>query len=248
MTPLISWESPARHPELLDGDIHLWLADLNRPALIPAAREILTATETERGLRYYFERDQIWFFARHFYLRTLLADYLHQPARDLDIRLTPAGKPYLEGDPIHFNLSDSGGWCLFAFTHLAPLGVDLETVREQVNMAGIARRYFSEAEQAELESLPSDLQTEAFYHIWTQKEAFIKAVGEGLSIPLAWFDVAADPRQPGEIRAVRGAGPQPVLSEVEGSWKMRTFIPLENFWAAVCVGTAESVNLRTFKV
>lgn len=242
MTPLISWESPAHPPELLGGDVHLWLADLNRPDLIPAARAILSPTETERGLRYRFERDRTWSFARRFFLRTLLADYLHRPPRDLDIRLTPAGKPYLEGHPVHFNLSDSGGWCLLAFTHLAPLGVDLETVRPQVDLAGIARRYFSAAEQAELEELPSALQTEAFYHIWTQKEAFIKAVGEGLSIPLDSFDVAADPRRPGLVRAVRGAGPKLGL--------MRTFIPRENFWAAVCVGTAESVtrSVRTFKV
>jgi 4'-phosphopantetheinyl transferase len=240
MTPLISWESPAHPPELLDGDVHLWLADLNRPDLIPAAQAILSADETARSLRYRFERDQTWSFARRFFLRTLLARYLGQPAATFDLQLSTHGKPYLAEDPIHFNLSDSGGWCLLAFTHLAPLGVDLETVREQVNMAGIARRYFSAAEQAELAELPSDLKTEAFYHIWTQKEAFIKAVGEGLSIPLDSFDVAADPRRPGQVRAVRGASPK--------LWKMRTFIPRDNFWGAVCLSTAKLANLRTFKV
>ena len=240
MIPPLVWTDPDSFPALDMADVHLWLADLNRPDLIPAAREILPANETARGLRYRFERDQTWFFARRFFLRTLLAQYLGQPASTFDLQLSTHGKPYLAEHPIHFNLSDSGGWCLLAFTHLAPLGVDLETVRAQVNMAGIAQRYFSMAEQAEMEELPSDLHTEAFYHIWTQKEAFIKAVGEGLSIPLDSFDVAADPRRPGEVRAVRGAGLQ--------SWRMRTFIPRENFWAAVCVGTEKSLNLCTFKV
>jgi 4'-phosphopantetheinyl transferase len=227
-------------PALEEGEVHVWLADLNRPDLTESAREILTSAEIERGLRYRFDRDQTWFFARHFFLRTLLSRYLHQPPATFDLRLSTHGKPYLENHPLHFNLSDSDGWCLLAFTKAAPLGVDLEQVRARGDLMAVARRYFSLAELIELERLPPDRQLNGFYHIWTQKEAFIKAVGEGLSIPLDSFDVETEPGQPGGIRQVRGAG--------AWSGAMRTFVPLEGFRGAVCAQGGEGVNLRTFRL
>ena len=239
MTHLLFSSPPAVFPELRAGEIHLWLADMTRPDLLEAARAILSPTEIERGFRYRFERDQVWFFVRRFYLRTLLSGYLGQPASTFDIRLSARGKPHLENHPIHFNLSDSDGWCLFAFTRLAPLGVDLEAVRERVDLVGVARRYFSEAEQAEFLRFSEDRQLHSFFHIWTQKEAYIKATGEGLSLPLDSFDVAADPARPGEIRAARGAN--------STSWAMRTFIPRENFRAALCVETELPFTLRAFQ-
>ncbi|MEW5940995.1 MAG: 4'-phosphopantetheinyl transferase superfamily protein [Chloroflexota bacterium] len=227
-TRRINFSAVDGRPTLKDGEVHVWLADLNRPDLTEAAREILTPAEIERGHRYRFERDQTWFFARHFFLRALLSRYLDQRASIFDIRHSAHGKPYLDGHPLYFNLSDSNGWCLLAFTRVAPLGVDLEHVRERGDLMAVARRYFSPAEFAELEKLPSEEQLDGFYHIWTQKEAFIKAVGEGMSIPLDSFDVEMEPGQPGGIRAIRGTR--------SGRWAMRTFVPREGFRGAVCVG------------
>ena len=229
------------HPVLNDGEVHVWLADINRPDLTEAAHAVLTPAEIERGLRYRFDRDRTWFFARHFFLRTLLSRYLDQPPATFDLRLSTHGKPYLEGHPLHFNISDSGGWCLLAFTKVAPLGVDLEQVRARGgDLMAVARRYFSAAELAGLAQVPTEQKLEGFYHVWTQKEAFIKATGEGLARALDSFDVAADPGQPGALRSVRGG-------RTEG-WMMRTFVPLEGFRGAVCVETGDSVNLRTFRL
>ncbi len=240
MKNLPGWNCVGHPPRMLTGEAHLWLAHLERPDLVPAAREILSPIEIERGLRYRSNRDRTWFFARHFLLRTLLSLYLHQSASSLDIQRTQHGKPFLAGHPIYFNLSDSGEWCLFAFTQLAPIGVDLENVREQTDLMQVARRYFSNVEMAALERLPHEQQVEAFYHIWTQKEALIKAIGEGLSIPLDSFDVGTDPGQPGSLRMDRGASAR--------SWAMRTFIPKQGFKAAVCTETAAAPDFYTFQL
>lgn len=110
--------------------------------------------------------------------------------------------PVAPGDSVgvEFNISHSGGRVLLAATRGTAVGVDLEVPRPGVEIEEVLRRFFSAAEFAEWQSLPPELRTTGFYHLWTRKEAVVKAMGRGLSLPLDSFQVTFDPR--GSCRVV----------------------------------------------
>jgi 4'-phosphopantetheinyl transferase len=110
------------------------------------------------------------------------------------------GKPDLSpefGSRLTFNLSHSAGLALIGIAAASSVGVDLEYIRAQSDDAEVARRFFSAAEVDHLNALPSHRYAEAFFSCWTKKEAYVKACGEGLAIPLDSFSVplTADPAQ-----------------------------------------------------
>jgi 4'-phosphopantetheinyl transferase len=150
----------------------------------------------------------------HARLRQLLAAALGGDASSLAFVEGEHGKPALAGGTaesgLHFNLSHSGGLGLVGWSWDLHIGVDVEAWRPMRDEAALVRRYFSAVEVAAWERLPADERTEAFFNLWTRKEAYIKAVGRGLSLPLASFDVshgngsAATLLRPSELA---GAGP-----------------------------------------
>jgi 4'-phosphopantetheinyl transferase len=113
----------------------------------------------------------------------------------------PRGKPALRGDsPIRFNLSHSGDLALFAFTANCEIGVDLEEVQNMSDIEQIASRYFCRAEASELLSIAdTELKQKAFYRCWTRKEAYVKAVGDGLYVRLDQFQVTLLSDQPARL-------------------------------------------------
>ena len=118
-------------------------------------------------------------------LRQLLAQYLAIDPSQVEFDYAEHGKPYLKNDPnIHFNLSHSCDMAAFAFCLQTDIGVDIEYMREQSNLAGMINHVASEKEMHELAALQGDELHNAFYRLWTRKEAFIKAVGRGLGMGL----------------------------------------------------------------
>jgi 4'-phosphopantetheinyl transferase len=130
-------------------------------------------------------------------LRQLLAGYLELDPRALAFEEGLFGKPHLSypaaASGIEFNLSHSGAFVLFAFSLGRRVGIDVESIRRVTRRDSIARRYFSDDEVAFLSGQPEEARDRAFFQIWTRKEAFIKAVGRGISLPLASFDVHTNP-------------------------------------------------------
>jgi 4'-phosphopantetheinyl transferase len=124
-------------------------------------------------------------------LRLLLGAYLNIPAHEVAFTIGPRGKPALRNESrLRFNKSHSSGLALYAFTTDCEIGIDLEKVREMPDTDQIAARFFCRAEASELSSLSAQRDTEeAFFRCWTRKEAYIKAVGEGLYLPLDQFQV-----------------------------------------------------------
>ena len=102
-----------------------------------------------------------------------------------------------------FNLSHSGDYALIAIARGRKIGVDVEHFRDELEIEKIARRFFSENENAELKSIHQDQQQIGFFNCWTRKEAYIKAHGLGLSLPLDSFDVSLKPGQPTALKATR---------------------------------------------
>ena len=142
------------------------------------------------------------FIVARSYLRRVLSSYVGVPPLALSFDYGPHGKPSLAShfQQIPFNLSHSDGVALLAVGGNARLGIDIERVSEDVEVDGISRQFFSSAEYAAICNLPPSLRNLAFFKCWTSKEAYVKAAGGGLSIPLNGFEVAVDPRHPACMR------------------------------------------------
>jgi 4'-phosphopantetheinyl transferase len=150
-----------------------------------------------------FERDREHFVAARSFLRLILAHYVGCGPRDLQFGYGLHGKPQLQGvagsEPIAFNLSHTRGKAICAVALGRQVGVDIEQIRPEVDILGIARTTFSSDEYARLTALPPGQHLAAFYACWTRKEAYIKALGAGLSYPLDAFDVSFEPNTPAQL-------------------------------------------------
>jgi 4'-phosphopantetheinyl transferase len=158
----------------------------------------MTPDERTRSARFKFERDQQRFIVARGVLRDLLGRYLQIPPSQISFVYNAFGKPDLGPEfasRLTFNLSHSrwgprsAGLALIAIATASNVGVDLEYIRAQSDDADIARCFFSAAEVEYLMARPSHLYAEAFFSCWTKKEAYLKACGEGLAIPLNSFSV-----------------------------------------------------------
>jgi 4'-phosphopantetheinyl transferase len=130
---------------------------------------------------------------------------------------------------VTFNVSHSGGIALLAFTRRREIGVDVEQLRPDSDFEAIARRFFSAREQNQLAALPAEEKVDAFFRCWTRKEAFIKATGDGLSLPLSQFDVSLAARERSALLATR-----PDASEA-GGWLLQEVPGGPGYVAALCV-------------
>ena len=193
---------------LSDNTVHVWRASLAQPTeVIERMAGILSADEHARAARFFLERDQRSFTVARGTLRMILGRYLAVDGRELSFQYNEYGKPSLaqpfNGASLRFNLSHSRGLALFAITSNRDVGVDVEGIRTLAHFAQIAARMFSVYENAVLRSLPPSIQLEAFFNCWTRKEAYIKARGTGLSLPLDQFDVSFAPGEPARLIAIR---------------------------------------------
>ena len=176
-----------------DADqIHVWSIELPDGGQVSASlTRRLSAEEAARAARFIFERDRARFTVAHAALREILATYAREDAAALRFLAAEKGKPYLPDHPdLRFNLSHSGSWALVAIANGRDVGVDIEVMRGERPTVDIAERFFAPAEIRELMETPENLRTQAFFACWSRKEAYIKARGEGLHIPLDSFAVS----------------------------------------------------------
>jgi 4'-phosphopantetheinyl transferase len=211
-----------------DG-VHLWRASLNCDAPVLSRLETtLSPYEMARANRFVFATDRNHFVAARGILRELLGAYLVRPPAELKFRYGSHGKPALDANAsdsvLQFNLSHSGGVAIYAFSLGRRLGVDVERIRPELAGEDIARRYFAAREVAELQALPIDLRPEGFFLCWTRKEAYVKAHGAGLSLPLDSFTVSLTPSRAAELQ-----------SDDSDQWSMVSLDPAPGFVAAMVV-------------
>ncbi len=228
------WQSPTTSPiEVANGDVHVWRMSLvKQPDEIAALKRLLAPDEVARAERFYFPRHHDAFVAARAGLRKTLAYYVEQSPQSISFRYGDAGKPELPnevaGAQVAFNLSHSGDWAVLAVARRGPLGIDIERSREMNDAAGLARRYFSTAEVAVWESLAEWERIQAFFRCWTRKEAYLKALGDGLRAPLDQFVVSfAAGEKPRLI--------QPSPHDALADWQIEDFPVDEDYTAAVVV-------------
>ena len=204
----ISTHWPLSEPQAIpppeNRDVHVWCLPLQ-----VAGREFqqlgryLSDDERERADRFVIDDVRRRYMVGRGRLRCLLGAMLGLSPERVPLRYTGLGKPFL--DPaldrtnLHFNLSNSHELALAAFSRGGELGVDVERVRTTSNFMGVAARYFAEQEVARLRALPAAAQLQAFFHGWTRKEALLKAMGVGLTVPLNQVIVTLTPGEPARL-------------------------------------------------
>jgi 4'-phosphopantetheinyl transferase len=235
------WLMPPREHALAADEVHVWRARVSHcENCLDELAALLTPEERRRAARFHFAIDRQRCILGRALARLVLAHHLQRPSSELIFAYNAFDKPRLAGSPqrlLEFNISHSGEWLLIALACGRALGVDVERMRADMATADIAARFFSSAECLALASLPAQMQCAAFFDCWTRKEAYLKARGDGLSLPLDQFDVAfgrgAEPallatrHDPAEVRRWTlcqlnvGPGHRAALA-VEGSgWSLR---------------------------
>ncbi len=236
------WHIPPPLLALDDDDVHVWRGFLTVTAeRVAALSDTLTTDERMRAERFRFARDRARFIVGRGLLRAILARYLAMEPGALVFAYNAFGKPSLSdesgGERLHFNLSHADDTALVAVTCSRAVGVDIESVRADRANERVAARFFSPREVAALRALDPDAQREAFFTCWTRKEAYIKARGGGLSIPLDQFDVSLAPHEPAALLASRENG------ESGNRWSLHHLVPGPGAIGAVAVA-GEGCTLR----
>ena len=212
------WTEPPSELSLEDGAVHVWRISLDQPDhALDRFRRTLEPEELDRAGRFHFEKHRRYFVVARGFLRSVVARYLESQPESLKFAYGLYGKPALASEHVlRFNLSHSHEVALLAVTLDAELGVDVEHIRADFASEDIARRFFSRAEVEAFNALPREEQVAAFFRCWTRKEAYIKAIGKGLSQALDAFDVTLAPgMEPALLRAEDDDASRWLLRDVE---------------------------------
>lgn len=231
--------SPAERLTLEPGEVHVWAVRLDPPReQVERLGRSLAAEEWERASRFRFEKHRRQYVVGRGALRTLLAGYLQglQGPEAVRFRYGPRGKPFLEAPldagGLQFNLSNSDELALVGFVIGPEIGVDVEYLRPMSDCEQIAERFFSESERQALRRIPPPKEA-AFFNCWTRKEAYLKAVGEGLAAPLDSFDVTLTPGEPPRMLTLEGD------PERASRWFFHHLVPAEPYVGAVAIEGGE---------
>lgn len=189
---------------------------------------LLSPDESARAARFLFEHHRRSFTVARGMLRVLLASLSGVPAREVLFSYESKGKPRFANDSrIRFNVSHSHELALFAFAQDTEIGVDVEYIRSPPDIGGIAKRFFCPEEAAELATLSEPDRVESFFRCWTRKEAYIKAIGEGLSEPLHRFRVSLRAGQPAQFLHIGHD------AAVAADWQMHHLEPAPGYVGAL---------------
>jgi 4'-phosphopantetheinyl transferase len=226
-TEFTRWSDSVHPPPLPDGSVHVWRVELGR--LSPRESEFLphlSQAETTRAARFIFQADRSRYVSTHGALRAVLGQYLGRRPGEIILEQGEYGKPFVSKSinpkGITFNLSHSEDLCLIALAQSRALGIDIEKLRDIVDCMELAAKYFSEEEKQSLLALPTSERPLAFFCTWTRKEAYVKATGRGLDIPLDEFSVST---------ALEAS---PILHSQDACrWELRSLLPARDFVGAL---------------
>ncbi len=232
---------------LKDRDVHIWLINLKQASdHFQRFQRYLLPAELEKANRFHFENDRRRFQVCRGILKRILSWYLGVLPLDIRLTYTAFGKPILDNrvltTALHFNLSHARNLALCAVTSNAAVGIDIEELRIIEDLESIARQVLRESELQMLLHLPAPRRLEAFFNAWTRKEAYIKALGYGLSYPIK--DISVSLETAGTFTSVYIADDG---AENDRSWSLVGFKPFVNHVAALAVETLDAdVSLRQF--
>ena len=260
-------EASAGPIRLPTGEVHLWYGDPAELASDEAAadcRRLLSPAELQRCARFGHERSRLLYLSAHALLRRVLSHYTPIAPAEWQFTVGAYGKPALArplpAEALRFNLTHTTGMVACAVSRDCEIGVDAESIERHVELVPLARRFFSPAEADELTSFPAAGRQQRFYQYWTLKEAYIKARGAGLSIPLDSFSMlladaeataacqtlAAQDRAlpPATIRFEYAAKPATTATEVPASWQFAQYLPTGSHVLALAIHKCDPTEQR----
>lgn len=213
-------------------EVHVWFVELAAAAAsVEACSRNLCPDERERASRFRFEHLKAAFTLSRGILRVLLGRYLATEPDRVRFAYGPRGKPRLvfPETVLEFNLAHSGRFAAYAFAVGCELGVDIEEVRQGGDQESLVRRFFSREEREEWLGLDPSQRAEAFFRCWTRKEAYIKALGDGLSMPLDSFQVSLRPGVSASLIHVAG---DPTAAS---KWSLYSLAPEDGYIGSLAV-------------
>lgn len=230
---------------LAEKEIHIWR--VNNDIIsngLGILVKVLSEDELAKSERFYFEKDRRQFIISRSILRRLLGNYLDEAPEKLGFEYTSNGKPKLASgcrNIICFNLSHSHSYTLFAFALHHDVGIDVEWVLGNIKTEDIASRFFSPDEIEILDQTPPKDRKRIFFQFWTRKEAFLKAIGSGLTLPLNVCDVST--------MTGNTFSPMKTVGNLQsnGSWFGMDLFPAQDYTAAVVIEGGEW-NIRYWQM
>ena len=219
---------------LAPNEVHIWAASLDLcPQWLAALQESLAADERQRAARFRFELHQHRFIAARGWMREVLSRYLNSAPGDLEFCYGPYGKPSLaapsQGRNIHFNLAHAEGLGLLAITYQGAVGIDVERVRVLKDAEELVERFFSTTEASAFRKISDSEWPQAFFNLWTRKEAWLKATGEGIGNSLHRVEVSFLPGTPACLERLPADLGDPLV------WSLHDLSPAVDFVAALAI-------------
>jgi 4'-phosphopantetheinyl transferase len=228
---------------LPSDEVHVWIVEpelITDPRRLEEYRALLDSSERERHQRFYFERHRQQFLVSHALVRLCLSRYAPVPPEAWTFTLNAYGRPEVAGQwntRLRFNLSHTDGMAICAVALDMEVGADVEDTQRKGNTLELVSHSFARAEAAALWALPVERQRERFFELWTLKEAYIKARGMGLSLPLGDFAFELRPGEPPRISF------EPSLRDDPASWQFIQLQPSVRHKAALAVRRAPGLPL-----
>ncbi len=221
-------------PELAKNNVHVWAFRLElQPAALAWLTCSLCAEECERAARFRFDHHRNRFIVGRSVLRRILGHYLDCDPAVIEFAYGPHGKPViagpLNGSELHFNLAHSEGIALVGITRAGLIGVDIEQIRSLKDADELVARFFSPRENEAYQRLPAEQKPTAFFNLWTRKEAWLKATGDGIAQYLNRVEVSFLPETPARLLSLPGD------FQPEITWSLHELAPSAGFAAAMSV-------------
>lgn len=220
---------------ILPGETHIWAASLNTWA--PYAHLLegkLSCDERKKASNYLFEKDKNYYVVSRYLLRKIIGSYLNLPCEYISFGYGEYGKPFIDplinDKSLCFNLSHSKDMVMFIFSMNRFVGIDLEYTEKGYKGGSIIDRWFTLHEQSSYHRLPKEEQKRFFYHAWTTKEAYLKGLGKGITIPLDDIELIFD-REEGKFTYQ-----YQFKNQIEGlKWNLNTFIPFSDYISSYAI-------------
>lgn len=245
MTINTVWQNPLQLPVLENNQVHVWRANLDlSDTELDYLTTFLSPDEITRANKFRFPYLQTRFTAARGILRQLLGHYLSLSPDKVEFQYSDRGKPQLsdlKSDRVlQFNISHSQEYALFGFTYQALIGVDIEYIREMSDALKIAERFFSAREYKLLQETVKEEQQALFFTLWTAKEAYLKAVGTGLSGSLDTVEIELDLQRNPCLQSIHGD------RDVTVDWSLYPCLPAQDYLGAIAIKTDKSPKQINF--
>lgn len=222
----ISLSKRQNYTLLKENDLHIWqVSFLSNPALLELCKSVLSSEDLEKSKWLKFEKDQNKYLISQGVLRLLLADYININSSKILISRHNKGKPFAKNDKsLFFNMSNSGNLCVYAFTRNSEVGIDIEEKRSLLDLEDLIRKNLTKNEIEYINKKP-DEKINNFFRFWTMKEAYLKAIGEGMRLTPDKIEFSIEKKN---IRLIN----QHALNDNE-DWLIKEFFPKTSYFGTL---------------